>query len=474
MALIALTIASGVFAFANAEETEIPTQCPENDPGNTTIRLKHESDCSKYYECLRGAKILRVCPYRNEHGDRLHFNPALQNCAWPNLAVCEDDNWNRPRVCPKNLKRCIRIPHETDCAKFYLCDYDREEEVQCADGLHFNPVSQMCDYRKNAGCEISCCWKCCPPKGSDVEVRLPHECSCAKYYECEDGEQVARQCPKGQHFDNRLKRCRPAEEAGCIVRPTAPPSDAVVKCPEDKANGVKLPHESDCDRFYECTSGEMILRRCRAGRSFNPHLGVCDHPSNIPCDVSRCCNPEAFTVRPATPLPPDEDRAGPLPLEKDPDCPADGAAKLPFPTNCTLYYNCENGWKTLHSCPWGLYFNPLVSQCDWPFGQIICDPNPADLALLRSGLPASEDSPDYSKTVCHGRCPLHADPKRETAHLPADDCTKFCKCSNGVPRPMKCPRGLRYDRKERVCNWPWAVKCEDDLAKNATAADPVR
>lgn len=46
-----------------------------------------------------------------------------------------------------------------------------------------------------------------------MEVRLPHECSCTKYYECEDGEQVVRNCPNGKYFDNRLKRCRPADGA---------------------------------------------------------------------------------------------------------------------------------------------------------------------------------------------------------------------------------------------------------------------
>lgn len=369
-------------------------------------------------------------------------------------------------MCPGDLKRCIRIPHETDCDKFYLCDYDREEVVTCADGLHFNPVTQMCDYRKNAGCDISCVWKCCPPNGSNVKVRLPHECSCTKYYECKDGEQIVRKCPKGQHFDNRLKQCRPADEAGCIFRPKIPPSEAVVKCSKNDTGVVRIADESDCGKYYECAAGEMILRKCHADHSFNPQLGVCDFPQNIPCDVSRCCSPEAFKVPLATPKPIDEDRVNVLPSEEDPDCPAEGTTKLPFPTDCTLYYVCNNGWKTMQSCPVGLYFNPIISECDWPFNEIVCEPLPKDLALLRLGMPMNTTSQDDSRTVCYGKCPL-PDFKDITVHLPADDCTKFCKCSNGVPYPMQCDEGLRYDRKKKVCNWSWAVKCENDLASPA-------
>ncbi|XP_014470060.1 PREDICTED: probable chitinase 3 isoform X2 [Dinoponera quadriceps] len=459
-----------MFALANAVDVEIPAQCPEQHAENTMIRLKHESECSKYYECLQGKKILKVCPYRNEYNDRLHFNPALQACAWPDLTICEDANANQPRVCPGDLKRCIGIPDEKYCDRYYLCDHDRQEVRRCAEGLHFNPATQMCDYPKNAGCEISCVWTCCPPKGSKVKVRLPHECSCSQYYECKDGEYVSESCPKGEHFDNRLKRCRPADEAGCIVRPMMPPSEALVKCPENNAGGaVKLSHELDCGKYYECVAGEMILRSCSDGCSFNPLLGACDFPKHIPCNVSRCCSPRAFVVQPATPKPSDENNrriVDVLPLEKDPDCPAEGTVKIPYPTNCTNYYLCENGWKTIHECLWGLYFNPIISECDWPHNEIVCNPHPKDLALLRTGVSVSEDDPD--KVVCYGECPF-PDPMDRTIHLPANDCTKFCKCSNGVPYPKKCPKGLRFNRKEQVCDWPWAVKCEDDLAENTVA-----
>ncbi|EFN77164.1 Chondroitin proteoglycan-2 [Harpegnathos saltator] len=216
----------------------------------------------------------------------------------------------------------------------------------------------------------------------------------------------------------------------------------------------------------------MILRECQAGFSFNPRHGSCDSPQDIPCDVSRCCSPEA--TPPVTSQPVDEDQVNVLPSERDPDCPAEGTAKLPYSENCTLYFVCNNGWKTIHSCPVGLYFNPLIKECDWPFDEIVCEPKPADLALLRSGLPAHEggSSEPHSKTdICYGKCPF-PDPKDRTVHLPANDCTKFCKCSNGVPYPMKCPKGLRYDRKKQVCNWKWAVKCEDDLTKDK-AANPA-
>lgn len=355
--IIVLIVASSAIVTSTDNFVEMSVRCSESEV-DAAIYLKHEYDCAKFYKCAQGKRIPMICPYKNNDGSRLHFNPGKQICDWPDSKVC-DDKWRGPKICPPNLRQCIRIAHEKDCDKFYLCDHGREMIVECAKGLHFNPATQMCDYPKSAGCSDSCGWTCCPPKGSPVKVRLPHECSCAKYYECLDEDRILRKCPSGMHFDDRRKRCVPAEEAGCVIKMETPPTDAATRCPKDDVGRpVNLPHQRECDLYYECSKGEMILRKCQANTSFNPQLGRCDLPENIQCNVSACCG-----INEGFPVPSDEDDIVP----EEPKCPAEGTAKLPHPEKCSLYYVCDNGSKTVHECPSGLHFNPVTDQCDWPF-----------------------------------------------------------------------------------------------------------
>ncbi|XP_076383421.1 peritrophin-1-like [Megalopta genalis] len=38
---------------------------------------------------------------------------------------------------------------------------------------------------------------------------------------------------------------------------------------------------------------------------------------------------------------------------------------LPNPANCKTYFSCETGHPVLMPCPEGLYFDPILSVCDW-------------------------------------------------------------------------------------------------------------
>ena len=55
---------------------------------NTTIHLAHEWDCTKFYMCDHGKRVLRECPLMDAEENKLHFNPVLQVCDWPDKAGC--------------------------------------------------------------------------------------------------------------------------------------------------------------------------------------------------------------------------------------------------------------------------------------------------------------------------------------------------------------------------------------------------
>lgn len=47
-------------------------------------------------------------------------------------------------------------------------------------------------------------------------------------------------------------------------------------------------------------------------------------------------------------------------------------ANMADPTNCAYYYVCEGVKPTRMMCPVGLYYNPLIYVCDWPFNVDCC------------------------------------------------------------------------------------------------------
>lgn len=135
--------------------------------------LPHESDCTKFYECVFGDKYTLECPAG------LHFNPEAQVCDFPELAGCEPGSTGTPMdtttpqltetpwteltttdepvittpqsSCPPDGVHYL--PYPGDCAKFIICNEGEMIVQECPAGLHFNPEIGNCDFPENAGCE---------------------------------------------------------------------------------------------------------------------------------------------------------------------------------------------------------------------------------------------------------------------------------------------------------------------------------
>lgn len=51
----------------------------------------------------------------------------------------------------------------------------------------------------------------------------------------------------------------------------------------------------------------------------------------------------------------------------DPDCRNSDSYLFPYPGDCTKYYECANSQKIEMDCPSGLWFNPTLTICDYPY-----------------------------------------------------------------------------------------------------------
>ncbi|XP_073967882.1 uncharacterized protein [Bombus fervidus] len=60
------------------------------------------------------------------------------------------------------------------------------------------------------------------------------------------------------------------------------PSD----CPASGHN--RYSHERNCRLYYECSNGRKCVMSCFEGYVFNPMIGTCDLPKNVPnCRLNR-------------------------------------------------------------------------------------------------------------------------------------------------------------------------------------------
>ncbi|OXU31873.1 hypothetical protein TSAR_011004, partial [Trichomalopsis sarcophagae] len=76
----------------------VPSECPATN-GKYAVHISHESNCSLFYTCDYGRKILQRCP------PGLRFNPFKQVCDWPR-------NIKRPKQSPviSGVQRDLEIP----------------------------------------------------------------------------------------------------------------------------------------------------------------------------------------------------------------------------------------------------------------------------------------------------------------------------------------------------------------------------
>lgn len=56
------------------------------------------------------------------------------------------------------------------------------------------------------------------------------------------------------------------------------------------------------------------------------------------------------------------------------------------------------------------------------------------------------------------QCPS-VDPIDYTIQYPAESCTEFYKCENGVPVLYECPNALFYNAQLEVCDYPERSGC---------------
>lgn len=198
-------------------------------------------NCNAYILCMGGQTIRgQTCPVN------MLFDPLTQTCGQSSCDQCS----------PFGIQN---LPHLTDCYQFIRCTMGTREIASCPSGLMFDRTISNCNYPHLVDCPNqptyptewpteptewpteSTPWPTetwptepWPPFPTDPPGDLPvcrgqvfhaHPTDCNRFFICINEVLWEHNCPGTLHWNQLRNACDLQEHAGCIARPTGPPTD---------------------------------------------------------------------------------------------------------------------------------------------------------------------------------------------------------------------------------------------------------
>ncbi|CAG9824814.1 unnamed protein product, partial [Phaedon cochleariae] len=512
-------------------------KCPSD--GVSTYR--DATNCTKYYECNRGHLITLECT------DGMYFNEKIRACDDPEFVDCDP-------VCPYPSDDVIQLYDPKNCTTYYECNRGIRVKAICPPEVpYWNHIEKYCDFPEYVDCsrgettsstitttpsptpastatssisstpspvtspssaptasttlDPSC------PYPSTEKTYLVYPYDCSRYYLCVNGEKTVEDCPEGFLFDDINLKCDFSDNVTCdhastlhpyptttsenpditttstastastasthpgTTGPTPSPDPSCSSYPAGEK--VSLVYPLDCSKYYLCYNGKKSVEPCPEGLYFDDVSSLCTFRDNVSCEHASTLQPYPtktsenpdITTPPTAPTHPGT--TGPTP-SPDPSCssyPAGEKVSLVYPYDCSKYYLCYNGKKSVEPCPEGLYFDDVTSQCTFrenascahastPLPYPTTDPTGATTSTAMpsttSEVPTKITTPITSTTSKDGIC---KDEPTGTTLSDPDDCACYFECSNGLTYHFTCAAGTLWDKVLKVCADAESVIC---------------
>ncbi|KAJ8714657.1 hypothetical protein PYW07_002882 [Mythimna separata] len=384
----------------NCDPSEAPGICAaDNSEG---VLVAHEN-CNQFYMCSGGKPVALKCP------PGLLFNPAKDQCDWPENVDCGDRvipdpesseiappgddvvvptrppgtcNCNpgeAPSICAAEDSDGVLVAHE-NCNQFYKCDHGKPVVQYCYGNLLYNPYTEQCDWPEN----VDCGDRVIPDPDNSVSTPGVTNPGVTTPGVTNPGVTTPGVTTPGVTNPGVTTPgvttpgvTNPGVTNPGVTNPaeTTPgnncdPSEAPGICAADNSEGVLVAHEN-CNQFYMCSGGKPVALKCPPGLLFNPAKDQCDWPENVDCGDRVIPDPESSEI-----APPGDDVVVPTrppgtcncnPGEAPSICAAeDSDGVLVAHENCNQFYKCDHGKPVVQYCYGNLLYNPYTEQCDWP------------------------------------------------------------------------------------------------------------
>ncbi|XP_037904525.1 fibrillin-3-like [Hermetia illucens] len=447
--------------------------------------VSHPTDCKRFYICVNGETI----PYQCKSDE--FFNDKTLKCETDSKGLCNPNDLLEQGL----LVNCTGLSDGTllrnlqDCSAFYVCSSGYPVPGQCPPGFSFENEELIC-VRDNGKCEksqtdVSKMARSFPINLCEGQhgVLEADSKDCSKFYTCAYGKVLSHEkCNEGEYFDQLTRQC--AKNTGHCISKLDMPSNLC----SDKIEGAYIPDEKDCTKFLMCTRGYAIPQKCAKDMFFDPvhkycrqNDGTCtkglkeakeDASGNLcykkhgvfvagdQCNrYELCINEQSVAKHQCKPGLYFDGKTGKCVTDDEGICNTKDirARSAPLPNchrlsskifyanaadKCHSFFKCESGAAHTYVCPKGLIFNTVLQQCDYPeFTECVDNAVPLE------------------DITCVGKL-------TGVRYVNVENgCQSYYLCVNGKDVEKSCPKGMLYNSKLDVCDWPQNVQCQGPYGK---------
>jgi hypothetical protein len=375
----------------------------------------HEVNCELFYDCYNDLANLMACTE-----DTL-FDTSYNGCGPSDTVDCGDrvrpngttnptttgrttTTTRRPGTNPPGAPECTPdhhgafFPHAFFCEQYFECDNYDAILHYCENNLLFDLTFNGCNYPHLVDCGDRTRPPPEPTTGTDAPPEFecdpesngafPHEKYCEKYWDCYNGVATLMECVNDYLFEPKWSGCEHPDLVDCgdRIRPngtTNPPPTTTTttttkrpgtdpppefECDPEK-NGA-FPHETYCEKYWDCYNGVATLLECRDDTLFEIKWSGCEQPELVDCgDRIRPNGTTGPVITTTTTSPPvtGETTTTRPPVTGEPGftCPEkDG--NFADPNDCRSFYQCSNYTPYHQTCPVILRFHETTKICDFP------------------------------------------------------------------------------------------------------------
>lgn len=207
-----------------------------------------------YFECKNESLLMKICPDWNV------FDADLKECIL-----------NEPEIVPSIEEDLLQLPI-TESTEWSVSTKVPTMHISTDTLNTEEPSADLIEE------EVRCpCYDTASP------TYYASSRQCDKYFLCYRSRPLELSCCRGQHWNQRLKKCIPEHFSECGITPVA----AVSLIPDCPHYGCAFyPHPTVCEYFYYCENGVRSIQQCDAFYHWDFYSQRCLIQSQARCITS--------------------------------------------------------------------------------------------------------------------------------------------------------------------------------------------
>ncbi|XP_018793170.1 PREDICTED: peritrophin-48-like [Bactrocera latifrons] len=234
----------------------------ENKPNYAFITSN--TSCRHYIYCAGDES------YEGECADGDYFNELLQTCDPEQLVTCQLYNTSSPNPSSMQTAPTQAAMNTTASSTFsstviasstsapiqITTSQTNSDNTSTTSALSESIATSVAPPVTEGAIAIIISTECPLTDNPNQMIFVPHPKTCSDYFICFRGQQMAMHCSSMLHFNSNTGKCDYAENVRCQTVFSNPREQCQLHTTD------LYPHETNCNYFYSCRNGYLLLQQC--------------------------------------------------------------------------------------------------------------------------------------------------------------------------------------------------------------------